>query len=77
MTTWLPWRGDDVGEAVGDLAVVDDAGFGDVDAGDAGSVGFELADLLGGDAIADHAVGGAAFEQRFHSRQLGLVRWRR
>ena len=64
--------GDDFGEAAADLGVVDDAGFGDVDAGEADAVGFKLADLFGGDAVADDAVLRTAFEEGFHAREFAL-----
>ena len=64
--------GDDLRKAAGDLAVIDDAGFGDVDAGEADAVRLELADLFRADAVADDAVLRAAFDERFHPREFGF-----
>lgn len=64
---------DDFSEATGDLGVIDDAGLGDMDAGNADRVGRELANSFGTDSLADNAVLWAAFEERFHSRQFRFV----
>ncbi len=66
--------GDDVGESAGDLAVIDDTGFGDVDAGNAGgAMRFQFADAFGADAGAIDAVLRAAFGERFEARHLRLL----
>ena len=64
---------DDRGEPPRDLRVVDDARLGHVDRGNPGTVRLDLAQPLGADPFAAHAVGRAVGERLLELRKLLLL----
>src|SRR5947199_157324 len=60
-------------QALADFRVIDDAGLGDMNGGDAGYVRFKLAQPILTDALAPDAVRLAALQDTLQRRQLVVV----